>query len=101
MLAMVAALGWAWREFGHDWWRGLRRASGRGRDDPVRREAGRWLHKLTVNGTVKPEASETLLALQRLRFGARVSWPEQPQRIFRRARRALREARRQAGATRS
>ncbi len=89
-IGSVAALVWLWRSFGRGWWRGLRRR-GR-RDDPVRREAGLWLSRLrgapqnqTLDATVIPN-------LQRLRFGARPSWPE-PEGVFRRARRVLREAR--------
>ncbi|MGH7946242.1 MAG: transglutaminaseTgpA domain-containing protein, partial [Opitutaceae bacterium] len=81
-----------WRAFGQSWWRTVRRP-GRGREDPVRAEAGRWLRKLAAAGTANGEAEETLLQLQRLRFGARATWPE-PARAFRNARRVLRDARR-------
>jgi protein-glutamine gamma-glutamyltransferase len=100
--AVLLALGgaiWLWRTFGNPWWRTLRRA-GRGREDPVRREAGRWLRKLVGSNLAGDEAKKTVLELQRLRFGPRGSWSD-PTRAFRRARRVLRDARRKQPATRS
>ena len=60
--------------------------------DPVRREAGRWLARLAAQGGV----GETVVVrgqLQRLRFGAVVTWPK-PAEVFRAARRIRRGARR-------
>jgi transglutaminase-like putative cysteine protease len=66
-------------------------------EDPVRREAGRWLARLRgVGGDEWRVAGEewagAIADLQRLRFGARATWPE-PDKVFRRARRAWREVR--------
>ena len=116
--AVVAALAggvWAWRSFGLGWrWRWSGR--GRRREDPVRREAGRWLRKIAESGKRKPESAgakaesgerrpeslppiaesgnripessevfDVTMELQRLRYGARATWPE-PGAVFRRAR---------------
>ena len=93
MGAGLALVIWFWREFGQAWWR--MRPGGRGstRDDPLRREAARWLARL---GECREQDAEFLRAfedLQRVRFGARPTWPE-PTGVFRRARLALRAARR-------
>jgi protein-glutamine gamma-glutamyltransferase len=98
ILGAVAA-GWVWRAYGPDWWRALRRGPGRSREDPVRREAGRWLAKLNASHG-SPEMQEAMGELQRLRYGPRSTWPE-PARVFRRARRILRDARRRRAITRS
>jgi protein-glutamine gamma-glutamyltransferase len=59
---------------------------GRGRSDPVRREAGRWLARL--------DGPEPLVCdLQRLRFGPAPSWPK-PAEVFRKARKAASSRRR-------
>jgi len=102
--AVVAALAggvWAWRCFRLNWrWRWSGR--GRRREDPVRREAGRWLRKIAESGKRraespqrraesgerKPESPEdvcVMAELQRLRYGARATWPEAGA-VFRRAR---------------
>ena len=100
-VAVMALVVWVWREFGRAWWRILTHGRGARRDDPMRREAGRWLLKFGRSGNVSPASDPTLLAeLQRVRFGARSSWSE-PEKLFRRARRALREDRRRRSATRS
>ncbi|MDD3179237.1 MAG: DUF3488 and transglutaminase-like domain-containing protein [Opitutaceae bacterium] len=61
----------------------------RGRVDPVRREAGRWLAR--IGHRIVPAERQAVHAgivtdLQRLRYGPRSSWPE-PGAVFRRARR--------------
>ncbi len=69
------------------WHRGRRPS--RGRFDPVRREAGRWLGQLrqkSTGGARRPDEDELLDELQRVRFGRRETWPE-PRAVFRRARR--------------
>ncbi len=99
-LAVVAALGWAWREFGRAWWRRARAARGARHGDPVRGEAARWLARLAREEKRTPETAHSRAELQRLRFGARATWPE-PEKAFRRARRALRVARRTARFIRS
>jgi hypothetical protein len=98
-LTALAAVIWALREIRRGWWRIGGRRPRQGREDPVRREAGRWLRKLSMP-RFDPAVQETVAELQRLRFGARATWPE-PLLVFRRARRALRDARRRARATRS
>lgn len=84
VLAVIVALGglgWiAWR-FRPAMWhlvRGRRR-----REDPVRRQAGRWLARLRGRD-VDPAV---LADLQRLRYGAPDTWPE-PAAVWRQARRA-------------
>ncbi len=89
LIAGLAALVWLWREWGPGWWRVWVRRRGRSRGDPVRREAGRWLARLSTGAAPGPVMAE----LQRLRFGAEGTWPE-PGGVFRRARRAWRAARR-------
>ncbi len=104
VVAVVAALaggGWVWRLFGLSWrwrWSGWSRR----REDPVRREAGRWLRRIAESGERRaesqrpmaergnriPESPEIVSVtgeLQRLRYGARATWPE-PGAVFRRAR---------------
>jgi hypothetical protein len=66
-------------------WRLPSLRGGRGQD-PVRREAGRWLRRVR-----EPEA--LVADLQRLRFGPAPSWPR-PSEVFRRARRASSSRRR-------
>ena len=44
-LAALAGAGWAWREFGRDWWRRFRSTASGGKIDPVRAQAGRWLRE--------------------------------------------------------
>ena len=107
----LAGLIWAWREFGRGWWRQLRRNAPSG--DPVRLQAGRWLRELTVltgasesaqasarSWVVGPETARVIDDLQRLRFGARATWPE-PEAVFRRARVAVRAERRRGRVTAS
>ncbi|MEO6874754.1 MAG: DUF3488 and transglutaminase-like domain-containing protein [Opitutaceae bacterium] len=119
-LALLVLAGWAWREFGRGWWRQFRRKDARA--DPVRAKAGRWLREFSsvAQGSVgKAEAESARSAgagqatppsnearevqqvraeLERLRFGARATWPE-PEPVFRRAQRALRAARRRGRVT--
>lgn len=66
----------------------------RKRGDTVRREAGRWLVKLDEVGAEGGHSGRELVGqLQRLRYGARETWPE-PVGVFRQARCAWRVARR-------
>jgi len=95
-IAGAAGIAWAgWRlrfrflEIGWTRRRGL---------DPVRREAGRLLVRWRAMNPQGPamagdEQDAVVADLQRLRFGPREAWPD-PEKIFRRARRALRDARR-------
>jgi hypothetical protein len=99
-LAIIAAALWSWREFGRDWWRNARRRTGGGRLDPTRREAGRWLRRFADLPAARGEWSEVHADLQRLRYGARHTWPP-AEKVFRRARRAWRDARRLQKTTRS
>jgi hypothetical protein len=100
LLIAAAGIFWAWREFGRAWWRTVRRAPHHGREDPIRREAGRWLCRISASAGREPEARTVRADLERLRFGPRSTWPEAP-RVFRRARHVLRETRRRAKSTRS
>ena len=73
-------------------WR-FRRGRPGHRDDPVRREAGRWLRRV--------DSPPKLVAdLQRLRFGAPATWPR-PTEVFRRARQAAPISRRRRASSRS
>jgi hypothetical protein len=61
--------------------------------DAVRREAGRWLAKLDAAGVANgDDERDLILQLQRLRYGARETWPEIVG-VFRRARQVWRAAR--------
>ncbi|MEI6862371.1 MAG: DUF3488 and transglutaminase-like domain-containing protein [Verrucomicrobiota bacterium] len=95
---------WDWRRFAWGageialvlltarWWRVGRLAwLGRRGGDPVRREAGRWLMRLAAHGEMG-EGAQVRGQLQRLRYGAMVTWPK-PVGIFRAARRVHRGAR--------
>lgn len=96
VFALAAALigaAWAWREFGSRAWRRWLQGS-RGRaPDPVRMDASRWLKQLSHLETTESETKRLVDDLQRLRFGARPSWPE-PKKVFRTARRIARSGRR-------
>ncbi|MBL9202192.1 MAG: DUF3488 domain-containing protein [Opitutaceae bacterium] len=72
-------------------WRRLSFRRGAGREDPVRREAGRWLGRLAETEP-EPDHAGVRQELQRLRFGPRASWTE-PEAVFRRARKTCRAAR--------
>jgi transglutaminase-like putative cysteine protease len=90
---VVIAAAWLWREFGRGWWRRRWRQGSTRHDDPVRREAGRLLAQWRGTDREVAGDAEVRAQLERLRFGARATWTE-PEKIFRRARAALREARR-------
>lgn len=90
---VLAGLIWAWLAHGRDRWRGRSRGRGPRGDDPVRREAGRWLHLLSGYGHAGPERRELVTDLQRVRFGPRPTWSP-PEKVFRRARQEWRAARR-------
>ncbi|HVU32453.1 MAG TPA: DUF3488 and transglutaminase-like domain-containing protein [Opitutaceae bacterium] len=86
---VAAALTWVWRRvrlvlLQHSFWR--RRAR---RDDPIRREASRWLHRVAEGAPAGPARDSIVAELQRLRFGARGTWPEAIP-VFRRARSMVR-----------
>jgi protein-glutamine gamma-glutamyltransferase len=104
VVGALAGVVWAWRCFRVSWrWRWSGR--GRRREDPVRREAGRWLRRIAESGKRRaesprpraesgdrkpespdgPEIVGVTAELQRLRYGARATWPE-PGAVFRRAR---------------
>jgi transglutaminase-like putative cysteine protease len=86
-MLVAAGLAFGWRRGRAGWWRvyGWRRL----RTDPVRHEAGRWLRRLGECRSGGGEAGEITAQLQRLRYGARETWPD-PGLVFRRARRAAR-----------
>lgn len=80
LLAAGATLLWRWARqivMRRSWRRSARR------EDPIRREAGRWLRRLP------PAHLELQRELQRIRFGRRETWPE-PTQVFRRARTSIR-----------
>lgn len=87
----IGLAGWLLIARGPAWWRRLSFRRGAGLEDPVRREAGRWLSRLA---DTEPEPGHTGVRedLQRLRFGPRASWTE-PEAIFRQARKTCRTAR--------
>ncbi|MDO8539059.1 MAG: DUF3488 and transglutaminase-like domain-containing protein [Opitutaceae bacterium] len=102
----IVLFGWLWFEFGRAWWRTVWQAGGGRGGDPVRREASQWLRQIAAaevrrgaldagraNGPAGPGRPDVFAAvvreLQRLRFGARETWPS-PHAVFRRARQALR-----------
>jgi hypothetical protein len=70
-------------------WRWRWRPGATGRVDPIRREAGRLLRRI-ANGGLRTETNADLAGvraeLQRLRYGARETWPASGA-VFRRARR--------------
>lgn len=118
--AAVAILGWGVHAVMQSWrWGYFRRRGGRN-EDPVRLEAGRWLRRIADRGSSvalraeedtlrilrrsasdgghvadwrTEEETEVKAELQRLRYGARATWPE-PEKVFRKARRVWRERRR-------
>ncbi len=92
VVGAAVAVGWIWWEFGRGWWRRLARGPGGKRDDPVRSEASRWLRRMADRPPPTAAWAETVADLRRLRFGARATWQE-PEKIFRRARRVWREGR--------
>lgn len=101
----AAALGlgtlvWLVREFGGAGWRTLRGGRTARGEDPVRREAGRWLRRLADVPRETDEDAAVVADLQRVRFGARPTWPA-PERTFRRARQVLHAGRRRTRVTRS
>jgi transglutaminase-like putative cysteine protease len=95
LLAGVGALGWLlWRLGQWGWWR-WRQWRRPQSFDPVRQKAGRWLARMrqsTEDRLQKPEDSEVIHDLRRLRYGRRETWPD-PRGVFRRAKQARRTAR--------
>jgi protein-glutamine gamma-glutamyltransferase len=83
----AAVLTWLWR-----WLRlqlmSLFRPATR-RDDPIRREAGRWLQRVLETGHEPANRTAVIADLQRIRFGARQTWPDAAV-VFRRARKVAR-----------
>ena len=93
-IALLSLGVWVWREFGRGWFRFIRHGRGQRREDPMRREAAHWLRRLADVGAAVTDLDGSLIAeLQRIRFGARATWSE-PEKVFRRARHMLRDARR-------
>lgn len=102
---LLAGLVWLWHTWGRALWLRLRGGRGGrgGIADPTRREAGQWLFRLTQAGgrlpppdrppAAPPRDNAVVADLQRLRFGARATWPD-ARSVFQQARRTLRETRR-------
>ncbi|ACB77874.1 transglutaminaseTgpA domain-containing protein [Opitutus terrae] len=91
VLVAVVGLRWAARNFRFSIFDFRFRRRGQNWD-VVRAEAGRWLTRIAQAERRVGETMQVVAALERLRFGARETWPE-PRKIFARARKALREAR--------
>lgn len=82
----------AWQRVARGGWLRWRSRHARSSEvDPVRREAGRWL-ALTSLSEWTPEERALHRDLQRLRYGARPTWPN-PVPVFRRARQLRRKRR--------
>ncbi len=97
LAALLAGAGWAWRNR-RSWIFGSGAGRHGAKEDPVRREAGAWLRRISDFGDLIPEALGVTEELQRLRFGAPGTWPE-PEPVFQRARQAVRELRRRGRVT--
>jgi transglutaminase-like putative cysteine protease len=89
VVAAAAVTAFGWRRSRAWWWSGFGWRRRHHRTDPVRREAGRWLRRMGGRQGEGNKAGEITAELQRLRYGARETWPE-PRSVFRRARRAMR-----------
>lgn len=91
IVVLVGVWGWSMVRVGRwasERWRGWRRPE---KFDPVRQNAGRWLGKMRERGVIgggsgSSEAAQAIAELQRLRYGARETWPE-PRGVFKRAKR--------------
>jgi protein-glutamine gamma-glutamyltransferase len=81
-----------WRRHGRIVWLRWRSGMTRRGVDPVRKEAGRWLRRLSQHpDAVDVVARQRVKAeLERLRYGPRHNWPN-PQGAFRRAKEACRK----------
>lgn len=106
-VTLVVGIVWWWIAQGRAWVRGRWQWRGARRSDPVRATAGRWLGEIAETGLRQPdrggraeagakatetdgEVSAVVAELQRVRFGARETWAE-PEGVFKRARRVVRE----------
>ena len=80
----VVGIVWWWQKIGNRWWLALRRKTNRRSDqDPVRREASRWLRREAKRDAFRwPE--DVRSDLLRLRFGNADSWQD-PDAVFRAA----------------
>ncbi|MDB4384736.1 transglutaminaseTgpA domain-containing protein [Opitutaceae bacterium] len=80
----VIGIVWWWQKAGNRWWLALRRKTNRRSDqDPVRREASRWLRREAKRDAFRwPE--DVRSDLLRLRFGDADSWQD-PDQVFRAA----------------
>lgn len=114
-LAILGLFAWWWVAFGREWWRIVARPRGRTNEDPVRRQASYWLRQVSSAreslagggapaGALAPPTADAITSvlpdLQRLRYGRRDTWPAPPT-VFRRARQAVRAARRRRALSRS
>lgn len=92
LLFVGGGLAWLWRQLGSRWWMQVRRRTRRSHDqDPVRREAAKWLRKGNRQTDFHwPDEIEGKLL--RLRFGDSDTWPD-PLSVFRTARTTLKSSR--------
>ncbi len=89
---IAAAFTWRWRRWRLSWLQMSSRRGGGKREDPIRREAGRWLRRVSEATPPQSAAQPVVAELQRLRYGARETWPD-ALAVFRCARAALRARR--------
>jgi transglutaminase-like putative cysteine protease len=95
-LAVLACAAWTGQTLLRSWrWRKRGGLWGRRGADPARIEAGRWLGRLRAKQERgEPVAEDVWRDLERIRYGARPTWPG-PEGVFRQARRAWRERRKE------
>ena len=92
VIGVLLALVWATWQHGREVRRMFLRGGRGGCGDPVRADASRWLARLRPAEDSAREVCAVVGELQRLRFGARTTWPA-PEPVFRRARQAWRAQR--------
>ncbi len=91
-VGLIVGIVWWWVAQGRTLLRNVSFRRTGPRNDPVRAAAGRWLRQLGESGLAPLQDSTVVADLQRVRFGPRETWVE-PEKLFRRARQAVREAR--------
>lgn len=89
LTALGAVLGWAAWHWRYQWWGRWRRRNRN--DDPVRREAGRWLRRLAL-AELPADSVAVVEELERLRYGPAIGG-RYPRMVFLRAKRVWRMCR--------